>query len=315
MKRDARFDQRGVMLSWLAVSLGAAFAMTAVGPGLGRLTLVASEVQTAADAAALAGGTALFENASPEWAALVVLAGNQVDRRPATTMLRQLDEGFYDSPTRHFTVGGIPRNAVRAVVSTEIRNPFTAIIHRERQVVEKVSYASMVGLRGGQPTLPIVVGDCYFDTECYDQSCMPALAQVPTPAENSAWTTFFTNTNTPNVLSFVPEPCGGGGSEDLFVGDYINIGNGQMTPVLRAFDCLIDYGITEHLIPIVSCDGQFNQSKEVLGFATIALQDVVFSGGGEGIVLQTVFKTELNGTLGGTNFGSGNLVLVTVDPE
>ena len=87
-----------------------------------------------------------------------------------------------------------------------------------------------------------------------------------------------------------------------------------MTPVLNAFDCLIDHGFTEHLIPIVSCEGQFDQTKVVLGFATIELELVDTGGGNQGISLQAAFKTDVSGTLGSTNFGTGGLVLVNVDP-
>lgn len=314
MKPNILANQRGVMMLWIAFGLGAIIAMAAVGPGFGRMILAASEVQLAADTAALAGGIAMFQNSSSELEAHIVLDGNEIDNRSASTVPYDIDEGYYDTLTQHFIVGGIPRNAVRAIVGTEIQNPFGALIQRPTQFIEKVAYSSLTGLRGGSPTLPIVIGDCYFDPDCFDQSCMPELAQVPSTKDNSAWTAFFTNTNTPNVLSFVPEPCGGGQSEALQTGDVISVANGQMTPVLNAFVCLVDHGITEHLIPIVSCDGQFNQTKEVLGFATIELREVVLEGGEQGIVLQSVFKTDVSGTLGGTNFGAGNLVLVEVVP-
>lgn len=307
-------DARGVMLPMLGVVLTGVMAMAAVGAGFGRMTLAASEAQSAADAAALAGAMAVFRNTSPVIDALVVSNGNEVENRSAFGMLSTLVVGSYDYDSRSFEGGAIPQNAVMARVETTVSNPFGALIGKPTNDVEKIAYASLSGLRGGRPTLPIVIGECNFEEDCFSQSCMPRLTQVPDPDDNTGWTAFFLgNSSQTNVNAYIPAPCGGGLIQEVWVGDIISVGNGQTTPLLQAFDCLIDHGMLEHLIPIVPCGGQFNQTKDVLGFATIRLEDVAFSGQSSGISLQAIFKSNAVGALGGSLFGTGNIALVPVN--
>lgn len=306
-------NPRGILMPMLGLVMTGILAMAAVGAGFGRMTLAASEAQSAADAAALAGAMAVFKNTSPVVDALIVSNGNEVENRSAFGMLSTLVVGSYDYDSRSFDGGAIPQNAVMARVETTVSNPFGALIGRPTNAVEKIAYASLSGLRGGRPTLPIVIGECNFQEDCFSQSCMPRLTQVPDPDDNSGWTAFFINSNAQSVESYIPLPCGGGNIQEIWVGDVINVSNGQTTPLLRAFDCLIDNGMLEHLIPIVPCGGHYNQTKEVRGFATIRLDEVVFSGGSKGISLQAIFKSNAVGALGGSLFGTGNIALVPVN--
>jgi hypothetical protein len=308
-------NQRGVMLPLLGIVLSGVMAMAAVGAGFGRMTLASSEAQNAADAAALAGAMAVFKGNSPYVDALVVSNGNDVENRSAFGMLSTLVVGSYDYDSRSFAENSIPQNAVMARMETTVSNPFGALIGKPTNAVEKIAYASLTGLRGGRPTLPIVIGECNFQEDCFSQSCMPRLTQVPDPDDNSGWTAFFVNSNVPNVESYVPAPCGAGNVQELWVGDIINVSNGQSTPLLRAIDCLIDEGNYRHLIPIVPCGGHYNQTKEVVGFATIDLESVSVSGGSKGIALQAIFKTDAIGAIGGSMFGTGNIALVPVNPS
>jgi len=306
-------NQRGVILPLLAAFLSGLLALTAVGVGFGRMTFAASEAQSAADVAAITGAFAVFKNTSPTLDALVALNGNRVGNESAISMLADLTVGTYDYDTRSFNAGGALLNAVRARISTNVTNPFGALIQKGNQPVSKIAYAALSGLSGGRPTLPIVIGECNFEDNCFSQSCMPRLTQVPSPDDNSGWTAFFLNSNQQTVESYVPLPCGGGNIENIWVGDHINVSNGQTTPLLRAFDCLIDHGMLEHIIPIVPCGGQFNQTKEVVGFATIRLDEVTTQGGDKGIELQAIFKSNAVGALGGSMFGTGNIALVPVN--
>lgn len=305
-------NQRGVILPLIGIVFGAIAAMAAVGAGVGRLTLASTEVQNAADVAALAGARAVFENDSPWFDATIALGGNKVENRATTFMLDELVVGNYDYDARAFDGSAVPENAVKARVRTTVSNPFGALIGEPTQVVEKIAYASLSGLRGGRPTLPIVIGECNFEEDCFSQSCMPRLTQVPDPDDNSGWTAFFVNSNVPNVQSYVPQPCGDGNIQELWIGDIINVSNGQSTPLLEAFECLVDNNNLRHLIPIVPCGGQFNQTKEVLGFATIDLEEVDLHGGGKGISLQAIFKSNAVGAVGGNLYGTGSVSLVPI---
>ncbi len=305
-------DERGIILPLIGLTFSAILAATAAGVGIGRVTLAASEGQNAADVAALTGAIAEFKNRDKWLDAWAAVNGNAVENRSAAPMLTHLDSGFYDYDTRSFDGTSDDHNAVMARIETTVNNPFGALMGKSTQRIEKIAYAALTGLRGGRPTLPIVIGECNFEGDCFEQSCMPRLTQVPDPDDNSGWTAFFINSNVTNVTSFVPYPCGDGNIEEIWVGDIIQVSNGQSTPLLRAIDCLIDENDLEHIIPIVPCGGQYNQTKEVVGFATIELEEVVTSGGGKGISLQAIFKSDAVGAVGGNLYGTGNIALVPV---
>lgn len=308
-------NERGVMLPFIIIGMTALLGATALGVGFGRMTLVASEAQNAADVAALAGAFALFNDDDPLAEAQLTLAFNTVDRRIPSLMLSDLTPGTYSFDERSFTTNGFLVNAVRARIETDFANPFGALIGRGAQTVEKVAYASFTGLRGARPTLPIVVGECHFDDDCMNDQCMPRLTQAPDPTDNSGWTAFFDVASQNGVSAYFPAPCGGGEVEEIWIGDVINVQNGQTTPLLRAVDCLIDEGMTKHLIPIVPCGGHYNQTKVVLGFASIELEYVKTSGSNKGIDLHAIFKSNAIGALGGRHFGTGNIVLVPVNSD
>lgn len=311
MQRTIR-NERGIMMPFIILLMSAILAATAVGVGFGRMTLISTEAQNAADVAALAGAVAVFKNRDPIVEAHLALFDNRVDNRIPNLMLDELLVGTYSFESRVFEENGLIDNAVFARVSTPFENPFGALIGRGSQVVEKIAYASFTGLRGGRPTLPIVVGDCHFDQDCTNNQCMPRLTQAPDPSDNSGWTGFFEGANTPTVESYMPSPCGDGNVQEIWIGDEINVTNGQATPLLRAVDCLIDEGMLEHLIPIVPCGGHYNQTKEVLGFATIVLESVKSSGSKKGIDLHAIFKSDAIGAIGGHLYGTGNVALVPV---
>ena len=313
MRRASLRNERGVIFPFIIIVMSAILAATAVGIGFGRMTLVASETQNAADVAALAGAFAHFEGGVPLAEAQFALADNRIDNRIPMLMLSELTLGNYDFETRTFATNLFLVNAVKARVGTSYSNPFGALIGRGEQTVEKVAYASFTGLRGARPTLPIVVGECHFNDGCTNNLCMPRLTQAPDPSDNSGWTAFFENASNNNVASYIPAPCGGGQVQEVWIGDEINVMNGQVVPLLHDVDCLIGQGSTEHLIPIVPCGGQYNQTKTIVGFATIELEYVKPTGFMKGINLRAIFKSNAIGALGGQLFGTGNVVLVPVN--
>ncbi len=308
-------NQRGAVLAAVGIGLISVLAMVGVGFGVGRLALAAAEVQNAADSAALAGAVALFRDADPWTDATEALEENSIESWEAAGDLSEVVPGMYRYETKQFTPGGMPVNAVRARVESTVNNGLAALLGEATTDVDKISFAAFSGLRGGRPTLPIVIGECHFEEDCYDDSCMPHLTQVPDPSDSSAWTGFFDGANVTNAMEFFPTHCDGEGRvQEIWIGDTINIANGQDTPLLRAIDCLYDAGITEHIIPIVNCDGNFNQTRQVVGFATIIIDDVVITGSAKGVYLHAIFKSDATGALGGKGFGTGNIALVPVQP-
>lgn len=310
MKLRSLHNQRGVIMPMIGVAWVALLAATAIGAGIGRLTLASTEVQNAADVAALAGAAAVLKLGDPEGDAMAALMANSIAMGEAAPHLQDLVVGYYDFDLREFIANGDPTNSVMARVLANVDNPFGGLIQKHNQDVEKIAYAALTGLRGGRPTLPIVIGDCNFQQDCFEDSCMPRLTQVPNTDDTSGWTAFFERASASNIISLVPEPCGEGEQVDVWIGDVINLNNGQVNSALTAVKCLADIGMMEHLIPIVSCQGNFNQSKPILGFATIVIENVVNTGGNKGIDLHAIFKSDAIGALGGGMFGSGNVSLV-----
>lgn len=307
-------NQQGAILPAVALGLVAVLALAGAGFGFGRLTLASTEAQTAADVAALSGAMAVFTGNDPENDAEAAMEPNKIETWSSATNLDQLSVGFYNYDTRSFTEGTLPANAVMARVKSTVNNGAAALLGKPTSLVEKVAYASFSGLRGGRPTLPIIIGECHFEEDCFDDSCMPHLTQVPSTSDNSAWTGFFDGHSNNVVSQFFPTECDGGGKiQEVWIGDTVQIGNGQVTPLLDSVECMFDLGMTRHIIPIVNCDGNFNQTRTVVGFATIDVDNVIRTGNNKGIYLHAIFRSNATGAVGGTNFGTGNIALVPVN--
>lgn len=309
--------QSGVVLPLIGISMAAILASTAIGVGIGRLTLAATEVQDAADVAALAGLAAGHSLRDPVTDAQAALAANEIASSPASSYLQEVVLGHFDPATRQFTAGGDPSNSAMARVRATIPNPFGGLIQQPMQDVEKVAYAALSGLSSAQSTLPIVLGECNFVQNCFEDWCMPRLTMVPNPSDTVAWTGFFEGSSASTVRSYVPKlgsTCSGGGGKSVGVaiGDVIALNNGQISNVLTDLKCLVNNGIDEFLIPIVGCHGNFNSPRPILGFATIYVERVVDQGGNKGIDLRGIVKTNARGGIGGPGFGTGNLRLVPV---
>jgi hypothetical protein len=298
-------NERGVAIPFIAVCMVAMIALTAVGIDTGRVTNVATEAQNAADIAATAGTIALLEEEDAEDGANDALNLNKLDGSGAQNYLDQLEVG-YMGPDYSFTAGGEPENAVRAVVVADVDNFLLNALGFPKSHVTREAIATFAGLGSGIPTLPVVIGECHFDPNCFEQSCMPHLSQVPSPSDNSGWTAFFENASNSNVNDYMPDPANchaGGQTVNIKVGDIISMANGQTTGLLRDVECAVNAGITEFTIPIVPCGHQYNQSGEVLGFAKIQVDYVISTGSPKGIWLHGIYEGKQPGPPGGGQFG------------
>jgi Flp pilus assembly protein TadG len=315
MSRPSRWsDEKGAAMVYTAIAMTAMLAFAAVGVDIGHLAFTATEVQSAADSAATAGAHAMLRGNDAQGGAEQVMGLNRIDGHIATPDLQSVDVGNFDGTA--FSTGGTPQNAVHVTAAATVSNLLGSMYGHPNSTVTKVATASFVSLAGGQPTLPLAIGDCAFpDPNCLDSSCLPSLTQVPNPTNNTAWTGFFGGTGTSDLRSFFPTSCPHGGGVDapeVEVGDSINLNNGQ-TNVLDMVQCLFDAGITQFVVPVVNCGGNFNQSSEVKGFATIVIDSVVSSGNPKGINLHAIFNSEAPGKpgpAGGGSFGTGFVALV-----
>src|SRR2546428_2410422 len=116
--------ESGVALVGAGIWFLALAAMVAIAVEIARLTDTATEVQTAADSAALAGALALSQG-HPELAVArgqAAAGNNQADGRAVASAGVQIDVGHYStdpSADPHFTTpctGGANCNAVKATV-------------------------------------------------------------------------------------------------------------------------------------------------------------------------------------------------------
>lgn len=303
-------NQRGVAAPMAAVAMMAIVGLSALGIETGRLALTGNEAQNAADAAATTAARALLDDGNPRTEALAVLARNSINGEAVSSShLVGLEIGNY-SAELGFVSNLVPNNAVRATVGYEVNNLLAGAVGMPTSHVTKTAIATFQGIVTGTPTLPIVIGDCLFDDLCLDEICLPHLGVVPSPIDNSAWTGFFDGGNLNSVRDYFPPECGGEGkSAELSKGDFINVTNGDLNPLFDAVSCMVDQGMVQHTVAIVSCNLNFNQEKEVLGFATVEIDSVRDTGFNQGITLHGVIET-LEPPVGGENFGTGAVVLV-----
>ncbi len=303
-------DERGVALPLVAIAMMFMVYMAALGIDTGRVAWVANEAQNAADIAALAATRAVADDEDPSTRANETLGLNEINNTPAGSFLTSLEPGVLDE-NDVFTAGEEPTNAVRASVTATVHNVLMGVISRHAEsTVSREAIATLSGMGSGSPTLPIAIGDCNFDSSCQQQDCMPYLGQIPNTSNNSAWTSYYTgNPNLSSVSPYIASPCGGGNTEALMVNDSISLGNGSIGPLLPKIQCLLDDGQDTFLVPIVPCPaGTTNQSKEVVGFAMVQI-DQVRTVTPKGIWLHALWEGT-TGTGGGGSFGLNVISLV-----
>lgn len=298
-----------------------------LGVDVGRLALTATETQVVADAGAVAYAKTMLDNevygagGSPRAAADLVVADNSIDGKSAADASVEYAVGRFDFEAREFRAGGSPSNAVRATGAATVDNIFAGLFGDGQSRVERLAVAAFGGAGAAQPTLPVAVGDCYFNRFQRSDKCsdLPKLKQVPEDDENSCWTSLRpAGANASNVIELLPPECChggvcGGGAPPPFikVDDDINVLNGQANKILQILDDCIDKGIDEYVIPIVEC-GKCNQQAKVVGFAKVTLTKSTHAGKDKGLDLEAICESETSGGApgGGGNYGLKTLALV-----
>lgn len=306
-----------------AIFIGAFMAFTAVGVDLGRLAYTATEVQTVADAAAVAGARTLLDNfrsggaADPVDAALVVGGQNPVDGGAPNLRAGDVEVGHFDGQTRTFSSGGVPQNAVRVTSRATVQNIVAGIFGAATSTVTRQAIAAYSGSAGGYPTLPIAVGECKFNAYQRSGRCsdLPSLSLAPDPSDNSGWTSLSSDpASASEAMRFLPGSCGGGGLEPplVVVNQQINVMNGSATTILQTLDQCVRQGLREYQIPIVACGGatRFNQAMEVLGFAKVTISHVEAQSNPKGIDLSAICEIQPATGVGGGDFGAETVALV-----
>jgi Flp pilus assembly protein TadG len=308
MQRAHNRGERGFALAAFAVSMTAFFALAAVAIDVGRIAHTANEVQNVADAAATAGATNLMNGGTASTArsdAQTVVAQNAVAGSTASIQTADLQVGQYNPTTNVFTNGATPANAVKATPSATVQNLFAGFFGSsfKNTTISKTATAGFVGLGEATPTLPLAIGACNFQSlqSCFaTPGCLPKFTQAPSGSDNTGWI---------KTGNYLPTCCGGNPTS-VSVGDSLSLSNGQMTSTLKDVASCFNSGFTEYVVPIVdgACDANFNQSRTVVGFATVVVTAVQSTGGNKGITLGAIFQ-QVSGPPGGGAYGTGSMRL------
>ncbi len=291
--RRARRGERGVSLVLGALWVGAIGAVLAIAVEVGRLTDTATEVQVAADAAALAaaedmvkGGTA-GAGGTAERAGRDVAERNRADGRAPKDGEVAIEFGNY-SVAAGF-VPGAAANATRATVTLSdppVLYVLASILGSgSSTTVTKRAVAKYVCNGTHAPTAPIAIGDCQLHQYTGGQQCSTSgitLTLNPDPTQNACW---IANPSS-DAGWFPPESPAGGQQAPLSVGDSITARNGSMIPIFRDWQTCVETGgsacvspgntgsgIHDFVIPVVPCPiNNCNNGTTigtVVGFATI----------------------------------------------
>jgi hypothetical protein len=280
----------------------AILGMAAIAVEVSRLTDTATEVQAAADAAALGASVA---RAKGQTEGQAIQAGkdmaniNYADGRNIPNASVVIDPGNYD-PKRatgdKFHANEDPHNAFRATVTmTGVKYILAMILNGQSSTsVQKRAVAVPDCPSTMTADFPMTICDSYvagidLGTQCSDQPMLRQL--VPDGATSACWTSLGTGSASSSTFkAILPTACGGDGGKVLYMGDDIQLQNGQVNSFLQVVQCCIackDWH--KFTIPVVDCaqmgaGGCNGQAVDVIGFATINIPsytDVLLSGGGQ----------------------------------
>jgi hypothetical protein len=209
-----------------------------------------------------------------------------------------------------------PHNAVKADTEVEVVNLLAGVVGRPKSTVVRSAVAAFETLSTSQPGFPIALASCYFDTSpCTADGCLASLTQVPN-GSNSYWAGLDDLSQTQNVnksfSEFLPAACGGSGTTapTLTAGTSdVYLTNGQVSNNLDALKNCVGQ---KFLIPVVQGCGGLSGHIEVVGFATIRLDQVNASGKNQSIGVTVLFNPDVEGTVGTLcpYCGTGRVALV-----
>lgn len=146
-------SRRGSVLLQATFVIGLLMGVTALAVDFGRLTLVQSELQSVADAAARYGVTGLNDNTATS-KAIDVAAQNAADGRAVTLAAADVVKGRWNSATAQFTASATPANAVKVTARQSVHMTFASLIGFSDTALS----ASSVSMRD-QPRALLVVGN------------------------------------------------------------------------------------------------------------------------------------------------------------
>ena len=320
--------ERGIAMVLAALLLVAIIAISGIAVEVSRLTDTATEVQVAADAAALAaaqnkinGGT----DADARTAAQTVAAHDATDgRAPSPDIVfgsYSVANGFSTSPP-----SGTDLPAARATVTAaDVRYLMATVFGAGTSTtVTKRAVATFESTGQTQAKAPFTVCDCLLQ----QPTCQPCsgnlntftVTQTPTGTQNSCMLV-----QASGDRAWFPADCpsvGNGSHPAISVGDSISLDNGQISSLLHDFQNCVDAGVHDYVIPIIHCPlfpcsiANCSGHGQVVGFATIHIavsSDIVAQSSTKSVTFTLVCNNAAPGTRAADTaacFGTGNVELV-----
>ena len=109
-----RDDCRGAVLVWMVGAIAAVIAVSTLAVDMSHIYVVRNQLQISADAAALAGATAISDVTDMRFEAKKYA---QLNMPEVSNILADADiqRGHWDHDSRTFTAGGAPQNAVKVI--------------------------------------------------------------------------------------------------------------------------------------------------------------------------------------------------------
>ncbi len=313
-------NQRGVGLVAMALWLTAICSLLAVGIDVGRIALTATEVQSAADIAALTGARALLDGRTPSTDATAMLGANKIDSRVASSAATTtLQTGTVNGSGTFSPGAAATANAIKATAAATVTNLFTGVFGaaNAHTTVTKTAIATLATTQNARPDLPIALsGDCFNGFDCNAANC-PSLDMQ---SNNAGWTGLTSGHSKPDAEKYVPSPCGGGTTTpNINVGDTPpNTNNGSLGALFHDIHCMVcDQGKSgPFVLPVVdkTCTSGFNGNFVVKGFATVVVNSATYCANGhneKNLSLLSIRHVDSPGGVGGcTNCGTGFIRLL-----
>jgi Flp pilus assembly protein TadG len=322
-------DQSGSLAVVAALLLLVLAGMAALVMDIGRLAVVKSEMQKAADAGALAGARALSSGPSfPNWTsaqsrAAATAQENKVDGSLITASQCQVQVGYWNyswqpntAPANLQSTGIVPTAqdvpAVKVTVSkgtSQLNGPLFMMFASVLGITTRAVSAQAVACAINQPVNKIDPGMAFpmaipisFVTQLLGQSPPPAFRigssyHDPTGGQ---WTSFLsTANNVPDIQQLIDT----GNPIPLQVGDQIYIAPGTKDTL---FNTAVSRKGDTVMIPVVSDDFASSSQTPIQGFVAFHIDDAV---GGSDKYIEGHFVTPYTvpggiGAPGSPNFGS-----------
>jgi putative Flp pilus-assembly TadE/G-like protein len=305
MAPHRRKGERGIGLLAVALWIGALAVIAAVAVDVARLSHTASEVQSIADAAALAGAKALLEAggvAGPEQTAAFAVAnqnrfnGQLFPLSNDATANLFVEPGTFDpaaTPPFSPVAGGGNGNAVRATptgknipfIAAALVGPFLNQASSTGSDVTKSAIAAFGCGTNCQPDLPIAICNDVVTTipsnricESSDFAGVAPLSQTPAVGV-SCFTSLGTTLSASSSAERddLPRICGGLGAPSVAIGQAMNVQNGQVASVLSALrDCVKPTalgGQNQHIftLPVIETCGGCTGDQKVTDFIALRI--------------------------------------------